>query len=91
MKVKLKSLGLSEILTAYEDRKVHQLDFAGSTVKDILDHLSEGLEPKQKQRFEKALATLFIAINGRYVPYPDRLNARLCEKDFVEFFFDFGG
>lgn len=91
MKVRIKLIGMPELLPDFEDRKEVQVDFAGNTVKDLLHHLSLRIGPKQKEMFlndqGKISPMLFVLINGNSVSYSDRLNARLRDDDFVELIF----
>ncbi len=95
MKVRIKFIGMPEPFPDFEDRKEVQVDFSGNTVKDLLHHLSLGIEPKQKEIFLNDRGDispmLFVCINGNSVAYSDRPNARLHDDDFVELIFDSGG
>ena len=95
MKARIKFIGMPEPLPEFEDRKEVQVDFSGNTVKDLLHHLSLGIEPKQKEIFLNDRGDispmLFVCINGDFPLYSDRLNARLRDDDFVELIFDSGG
>jgi hypothetical protein len=95
MKVRIKFLGMAELLPEFEDKKEVQVNFVGNTVKDLLHHLSLGLGPKQKDIFlnnqGKISPMLLVCINGDYPLYSDRLNATLRDNDFVELIFASGG
>jgi len=95
MKVRINFIGIPEPLPGFEDKKEIQLDFSGSTIKDLLHHLSQGIGPKQKEILltdqGEISPMLFVLINGNSVAYSDRLNARLRDDDFIELIFASGG
>jgi hypothetical protein len=95
MKIKIKLIGMPELLADFDDRKEVQVDFAGNTVEDLLHHLCLRIEPKQKEIFltdqGEISPMLFVCINGDYPLYSERFNARLRDDHFVELIFASGG
>jgi sulfur carrier protein ThiS len=95
MKVRVKFIGMLELLPGFEDKKGVQVDFSGNSIKDLLHHLSLRIGPKQKEIFlndqGEISSMLFVCINGDFPLYSDRLNARLRDEDFVELIFASGG
>ena len=94
MKVRIKFIGMPEPLPGFEDKKEIQVDFSGSTIKDLLHYLSQRIGPKQREIFlndqGEIPANLYVCINGTFVAYLKRLNKRLRDDDFVELIFASG-
>jgi hypothetical protein len=83
VKVRIKFIGLPELLPGFEDKKEIQVDFSGNTIRDLLHHLSPGIGPKQKESLlneGEISPMLFVHINGKY---SSRLNTRLRDDDEI--------
>ena len=88
MKVRIKFIGMPELLPGFEDKKEVQVDFAGNTGKDLLYHLSSKLEPKKKNFFlndqgEFSLGVV-VVINERIIPGSNLLTQKLHGNDLIE-------
>jgi sulfur carrier protein ThiS len=88
MKVRAKLCGIPTIerLSKYENEI--QLEFDGSTVKDLIQHLLSEIEPQQRNLVvdEKGeiSSVLTILINGKIVSESNRYNKQLRGGDFIE-------
>jgi len=89
MKVRIKFIGMSELLPDFKDKKEVQVDFAGNTVKDLLSHLSSRLERKKKNWFLSDQGEfsqgLVMLINERMISGSNLLTQELREDDLIEF------
>ena len=72
----------------FENGKEFQVDFAGDTLKDLLDYLLLKISYKKKNIFfdenGDISSELFTLINGRLVTDSNRLRQRLYENDLIE-------
>jgi len=88
MKVKVKLAGTSELPPSFQGQKEAQVDFPGSSVKDLIHHLASGAGSQMSGIFldEKGdvASDLTILVGGIAVTDSNRLNFRLKEGDLVE-------
>lgn len=88
MKVTVKFRGIPELVSVFEEEKQIQMDFTGSTLKDLLHQLSLKIGPKKKGTFlndrGEILPNLLVLINGKYTPGMNPLSKWLRENDVIE-------
>jgi hypothetical protein len=88
MKVRIRFIGMPDSLSMFENGKESQVDFAGDTLKDLLDYLLLKISHKKKNIFfddqGDISPELFTLINGRLATDSNRLRQRLHENDLIE-------
>ena len=88
MKVRVKFIGMPELLPDFEDKKEVQVDFSGCTVKDLFYHLSSRLEPKKKSFFFNKQGEfsqgVVVLINEKIMSGSNLLSQKLDENDLIE-------
>jgi len=88
MKVRVKLWGIPTMLSLSKYENEIQLEFDGSTVKNLIQHLLSEIEPKNKNFVvdEKGEISsgLTILINGKIVSESNRYNKQLRGGDFIE-------
>jgi hypothetical protein len=88
MKVKVKLVGTSELPPSFQGQKETQVNFLGSSVKDLIHHLASGAGSQVSGIFldEKGdvSSDLMIIVGGIALTDSNRLNLRLKEGDLVE-------
>ena len=88
MKARIKFIGMPEPLSMFENGKEFQVDFAGDTLKELLDYLLLKISYKKKNIFfdenGDISSELFTLINGRLVADSNRLRLTLYENDLIE-------
>lgn len=71
MKVRVKFVGMPELLSVFKDQKEIQINFNGDTVGDLLHHLSSKIRPKRMDIFFNDQGEIFpdllVLINGRLI------------------------
>lgn len=99
MKVKVRLLGLLELLPYSEDVRDTKVDAAdGATLKGFLNQLFSKINEKSKGTVFNVLdchgdisPNLSITINGRSVSDSDSLDQKLKEGDYIQLFAATGG
>ncbi len=88
MKVKVKFSAIPGLVSLFEGRKEVKLDFRGRILKDLLDHLTLKVGPKNKEIFlsDKGEISphILVLINGRPIRGLNRVRKMLRENDVVE-------
>jgi sulfur carrier protein ThiS len=88
MKIRVKLWGIPTIDAPSKYENEIQLEFDGSTVKDLIQHLLSEIEPKNRNLVvdEKGKNSpgLIILINGKLVSDSNRYNKQLRGGDFIE-------
>lgn len=89
MKIKVKLFGIAELPGLSELKKEALLEFNGSTVEELIQHLFSEIEPEKKNiivsKEEKLSLLIMLSINGVVISGKDRVDTKLKEGDFVEF------
>jgi sulfur carrier protein ThiS len=88
MKVRAKLWGIPTIDPPSKYENEIQLEFDGSTVKDLIQHLLSEIEPKKRNLVVdgkgEISSGLTILINGKIVSESNRYNKQLRGGDFIE-------
>ncbi len=98
MKVRVRLLGILELLPFSQGKKEIQIDVEGATLKDLLHQLFMNINETSKgavfnilNDHGKISPDLSITVNGKSVPDSDSLNQELKESDYIELFSSSGG
>ena len=95
MKVKVKFLGLFELLPAFKDVKEVEVDFVGDTLKELFNHLLSKIGSIKKDIFfddrGEITSNLSVSINENSVPRSDWSNQSLKNNDSIGLYSFSGG
>jgi len=98
MKVRVRLLGILELLPLFEGKKDIQVDVEGTILKDLLHQLFRNINETSKGTVFNILdghgdisPNLSITINGRAVSDSDSLNQEIGEGDYIQLFATSGG
>jgi len=88
MKVKVKFLGVPQLLSDFEGKKEVEVQFSGDTLKDLFHQLFINIGPKKRNIFfnkqGEISPDLLILINGIYISGSNRLNEKVRENDLIQ-------
>jgi len=88
MRVRVRLAGTSDFPPSFQGKKEAQVDFPGTSVKDLVHHLSSGASSALSEVFldqnGDVSADLMIVAQGIAVTDSNRANLRLKEGDLVE-------
>ena len=88
MRVRVRLAGTSEFPPSFQGNKEAEVDFTGTSVKDLVHHLSSGASSALSEVFldqnGDVSADLMIVVQGIAVTDSNRANLRLKEGDLVD-------
>ncbi len=88
MPVRVKLVGLADILRTFEKNKETQINFYGKTINDLIQHIIKDIAPELRELFlnEDGVISsdLAIVVNGFWISGSNRSNMTLKENDLIE-------
>jgi hypothetical protein len=94
MKIRVKLWGIHDVFRVSQKENEILLEFNGSTVEDLIQHLSSEIKPEKKNIIFNEEGKLYyqvaVCINWVFIPETHRASTNLKEGDFIGLIFDTG-